>query len=862
MDFEFDAPQFFDFDNPHVYEEAYNDTWFDNRMEDDIPCDADQKDGMARKAGNGIPAKPQRVRVPKSMGTAAPQSDSAVKMETSAARPAGDSSSQMKPRRVPVCDKPAPQKTERTPHPSPKKKQRLSEEEGKNLVEAKVEAEDQALVVEMSSPAANTRSRKRTSAESNSSPSASSHSEMEPASSPVQQPARSPVTRQQFKSPVAAKLSKSPTKGLRSPRKAVKSPYKAPRSPRKPPKSPYKAHKSPRKVLNSPYRTHRSGSSTLNLPKCASTGKLHRSNSKSEKRTFTAESRRPGMDMKTRSTLNLKGKTSEEIELERIATMQKELAKTRQQAQDSYKKAMKAGGYIPVRSTQCATLPQGFHFKTDGRLKNPQASGKDLKVKDFTKCLREALPQGQHLPSKPQVRGLTKPQPFKLSSAKSTNALHSNKYESDAEKLIAFQRRTPERFRTQPHGAKQRSRSVSKLTEGSRGVRSPSPGLTIAKTPNLTTRGRSRPVHTMSREEKERLEFEEHQKQQFKAHPVNHRILAKPVIGAPKAAPKPLTVTEEFNLHHKRAVSVEDLRSKTESGEKFEFHAKPVNPKILQGPVGVKPVEPLPPTVPQSPAFALKNRVRIPVEVPQVEETKANMKANPVPHPGIPFRPRLEHHHTVPEPFSVEERSKQMLTRRELKIQQVLEEERRAREFHAQGFPNDKPDTLPPKQERGITLMEPFQLSADHRGQRYKEEFFAKVEEEERQAKEAAQFKARPNHVIHQEPFLPQRSKKPLTEVSDFALNTDIRASQREAFDQQIKAREAELEGLKRQREERIEREEMEAMAKMRQAAVHKASGIKKYKSVIVKPSEKPLTAAQSPCFSQRVRTRHNVSDL
>lgn len=53
-------------------------------------------------------------------------------------------------------------------------------------------------------------------------------------------------------------------------------------------------------------------------------------------------------------------------------------------------------------------------------------------------------------------------------------------------------------------------------------------------------------------------------------------------------APKPPTVAEEFNFHYKKSVSVGDLRNTTtlsQEEEKFEFHAKPVNPKILQGPV-------------------------------------------------------------------------------------------------------------------------------------------------------------------------------------------------------------------------------------------------------------------------------------
>uniref|UniRef100_A0A2C9K1C7 TPX2 C-terminal domain-containing protein n=1 Tax=Biomphalaria glabrata TaxID=6526 RepID=A0A2C9K1C7_BIOGL len=318
--------------------------------------------------------------------------------------------------------------------------------------------------------------------------------------------------------------------------------------------------------------------------------------------------------------------------------------------------------------------------------------------------------------------------------------------------------------------SKERSRSAtkSKPSSADKRIRSQSPKLTIPKTPNLTTRGRSRPVNIPTAEEKELMEFEEHKKQLFKAHPINHKILEATQLGVPKVAPKPPTVAEEFNFHYKKSVSVGDLRNTTtlsQEEEKFEFHAKPVNPKILQGPV--------------------------------------------------------------------------------------------AREFHATNLPSDSPDTLPPKQPRPPTQPEPFHLHIDERGEKYKQQFKAKqMEEEEKAAVEAANFKAGPNAVIHKEPFQPQKSSKPLTEISEFDLNTEQRAAQREVFDQRTKAHEAYLEAVKRQKEEEREREEKAAVARMRQEAVHKATGIKKYKAVVLKPSDKPLTEAKSPKFSQRLRSR------
>lgn len=54
---------------------------------------------------------------------------------------------------------------------------------------------------------------------------------------------------------------------------------------------------------------------------------------------------------------------------------------------------MTAQGYVPMRSAQPATYPVGFNFKTDERIKNPETHVQEPKIKDFTKSLREALPQ-------------------------------------------------------------------------------------------------------------------------------------------------------------------------------------------------------------------------------------------------------------------------------------------------------------------------------------------------------------------------------------------------------------------------------------------------------------------------------------
>ncbi|GFR59692.1 targeting protein for Xklp2 [Elysia marginata] len=224
--------------------------------------------------------------------------------------------------------------------------------------------------------------------------------------------------------------------------------------------------------------------------------------------------------------------------------------------------------------------------------------------------------------------------------------------------------------------------------------------------------------------------FSKQTPQRFRTVPkLNHKVLHRTNLGVPQVEPRPLTIPSEFALTKRRSMSTGDLREALQEAEEdhHRFQARPVNPKILQGPVGVKSVDPAAPTVPESPAFALRNRVRLHKEPIKQEEPQRILRASRVPLLGLAFKPKVEHKHTVPEPFQVEERSKEMLTRKQQKIEQLLEEEKRAHEFHASCQPSLSPDQLPPKQPRPATKPAPFELYVDKRGKEYQEQFQAKV---------------------------------------------------------------------------------------------------------------------------------------
>ena len=103
--------------------------------------------------------------------------------------------------------------------------------------------------------------------------------------------------------------------------------------------------------------------------------------------------------------------------------------------------------------------------------------------------------------------GVTQPVPFKLAARKRRHSADpANKFQSQAEMVEKFHSGTPDRFRSKP---KPRPRSVS-------------PGkqmrVTIPQTPQLMTRGRSRP-QVASQQELEEQELAKIRAKKFSARP-------------------------------------------------------------------------------------------------------------------------------------------------------------------------------------------------------------------------------------------------------------------------------------------------------------------------------------------------------
>ncbi|XP_007474525.1 targeting protein for Xklp2 isoform X2 [Monodelphis domestica] len=526
-------------------------------------------------------------------------------------------------------------------------------------------------------------------------------------------------------------------------------------------------------------------------------------------------------------------KSTEEQELEKRLKMQKEVVEMRKKNEESLKIAL--AGQPLKKTVSQVTKSVDFHFHTDDRLKQHPRSQEEYKEVNFTSELRK------HPPSPARVgKGPTIAKPFNLSQGKKRPFEETpSTYVPLAQQIEAFHKRTPNRYHLRS----------KKDDEGLLPSKPSMLKITNPQTPVFKTKQRTRPVTCKSTAELEAEELEKIQQYKFKARELDSRILEGGPILPKKPPVKPPTQAIGFDLEIEKRIQEREAKKKSEE-DHFEFHSRPCPTKILEDVVGIPEKKKLPTTIPKSPAFALKNRVRGLTREDEEEEPVV-IKAHPVPHCGVPFKPRIPEQRTVEVcPFSFDSRDKERQLQKEKKVKELQKGE--VPKFKAHPLPHFDTVSLPEKKVKNPTQLEPFHLQTDERGALKAQTWKHQLEEDLKQQKEAACFKARPNTVIHQEPFVPKKEKKPTSVQEPFQLATERRARERQEFEKQM----AEIEAQKAQRlEEARQREEeqkKEELAKLRQELVHKANPIRKYQSVEVKPSEQPLTLPISPKFSTR----------
>lgn len=534
-------------------------------------------------------------------------------------------------------------------------------------------------------------------------------------------------------------------------------------------------------------------------------------------------------------------KSSEQQEMVHIKTLQKEVADKLKRNEASYRAAL-AGSQLPKKLALATTVPKEFNFSTDGRVKAGTAS--THREVDFTAQLRKHPSSPTKVP-----KGATVPKPFNLSTGSKRKVADPVPFMPMAQQIELFQKRTPTRYHLRSRQSQERGPSP---------VKSEQLKITHPHTPQLMTRQRSRPTVVKSSAELEAEELQKLQQFKFKALELNRKIL-EGALNPKKPTVKESTHPEVFHMHMDRRLAERQASKKPdEPEEQHTFHSRPLPVRILEEVVGVPEKKVQCPTVPESPAWALK-RMRMDRKVEEVKPP-APLKAHAVPHFGLPFLPKLQDKTQVEVcPFSFEERERERQVLKEKRLEELRHEE--VPTFKAQPLPDFHAVVLPEKKVAEPTKPEPFKLLLDERGAAKNDRWEQMMKEEQKHQAEAATFKARPNTAIHKEPFMPKKENRSVLEDINnsvvpevFQLSTERRAKERLEFERAVSEKEALRARVEEAQRMELEECEKEKMARLRQEQVHKAQPIRRYKQLELKKSDVTLTVPQSPNFSDRFR--------
>ena len=242
---------------------------------------------------------------------------------------------------------------------------------------------------------------------------------------------------------------------------------------------------------------------------------------------------------------------------------------------------------------------------------------------------------------------------------------------------------------------------------------------------------------------------------------------------------------------------------------------------------------------------------------------------------------------TLARSLSFEDRVKEQQKKKEEKIKQLLEEEKKMRIFKAQKVPEFKPvlvrgrsrDNLLKKSTENIHKQVSGNLNCN------KPSSIKKYPIESLLTKPLTKPAINPARLIKKPSNLPSVTSKKLGPSSEklenqenknqgavpkilepkvklsqksiailTELNTDKRAKQRKEFDQHVKQKEfEEIEMKRREEQDRLEKEKMETQ-ELRKMTEHKAKPMPVYKPLSIVKSSKPLTDAHSPAWASKCK--------
>ncbi|KAJ8749395.1 hypothetical protein K2173_018887 [Erythroxylum novogranatense] len=425
--------------------------------------------------------------------------------------------------------------------------------------------------------------------------------------------------------------------------------------------------------------------------------------------------------------------------------------------------------------------------------------------------------------------------------------------------------------------------------------------LTRPKEPELETTQRVRPVRVKSTVELEEEMMAKIPK--FKARPLNKKILDGPTlpsVSRSKPQPpefqefhfqttaranqnietssvasteashqnscwKPQSLTEPKTpvLHTSLRARPPRVKSSFEVEEELakmpKFKARPLNKKIFEskGELGIFYNAKKHVTIPQEFHFATDDRIPPAASVADLFD-KLSLKSEPQHTNPIP-------RNTVPNPFSLytEERGAEKERRLLMDLMEKLVEEESVRipKAHPYPYTTDYP-VIPPKPvPKPCTKPEPFQLESLVR---HEEEMQRETEERQRLEKQEFQmriFKAQP--ILKEDPIpVPEKARKPLTQVQQFNLHVDHRAVDRAEFDQKVKEKEVLYKRYREESEAAKMIEEEKALKQLRRTMVPHARPVPNFnKPFLPLKSSKEATKAKSPNLEVlRRKSRRNMT--
>ncbi|XP_023768846.2 protein TPX2 isoform X1 [Lactuca sativa] len=415
--------------------------------------------------------------------------------------------------------------------------------------------------------------------------------------------------------------------------------------------------------------------------------------------------------------------------------------------------------------------------------------------------------------------------------------------------------------------------------------------LTRPKEPTFETTQRIRTIKLKSSAELEEELMAKIPK--FKARPVNKKILEAPTLPAMKRSTPQVPEFQEFHLQtmeranqnaetstvasneaatqkvvhkwkpHLTTPKTPPLQTlvrarpptikTTEELEQEElekapkFKARPLNKKIFEskGELGLFCNKKRQVTIPQEFHFAIDER--IPPPIPNVSELFDKLSLCSDSSAYQKPLPKL----TAPNPFHLhtEERGAEKEKKFVMDIIHKQIEEEKARIPKATPYPytTDYP-VVPPKPEpKHCTKPEPFQLESVVR---HEEEMQREMEERKRKEEEEAKmrlFKAQP--ILKEDPIpVPEKIRRPLTEVQEFELHVEHRAVNRAEFDQKVKEKEMMYKRYRDEAESAKMMEEEKALKQLRRTLVPHARPVPNFnKPFLPRRSSKGVTKPRSP---------------